>query len=240
MAWRVAGALVQLRDEINALAPNRSKASDGTVGDLAHRERASRHNPNAAGVVCAFDVTDDPKNGCAVHLLAEQLVEKARTGQATPAFEYVVSNGRIASRTRGWEWRKYTGKNPHTKHVHFAVGRGPDGSPGEPYDDPTPWGLALVSSPPPASAPPAGDLAKIAAVLDDIRAREIKPSEGTESAPSDRLKLVQAILTQKGFPTTADGVNTTQSQDTIKAFQTARGLVADGRVGRKTIDALTQ
>ena len=131
-AWRIAGALVQLRNEINALAPNRSKASDGTVGDLEHRSRASRHNPNAAGVVTAFDCTDDPANGCAIHAIAEQLIAKAKAGQTNPAFEYVVSNGRIASRSEGWAWRKYTGKNPHTHHVHFAVGRGPDKAPGEP------------------------------------------------------------------------------------------------------------
>jgi hypothetical protein len=249
-AWRIAGALLQLRNEINALAPNRSKASDGTVGDPAHRARASRHNPNAAGVVTAFDCTDDPANGCSIHAIAEQLIGKAKAGQTNPAFEYVVSNGRIASRSSGWEWQKYTGKNPHTHHVHFAVGRGPDKAPGEPFDDATPWGLSATApaatAAPAAAAPPADpgklaeDLAKIAAMVADIRAREIPPDEGTEAAPSDRVKLVQALLSKHGLATAVDGVNGNTTQKNIKAFQASRGLVDDGKVGPKTIDALMQ
>ena len=213
---------------------------------------ASRHNPNAAGVVTAFDCTDDPGNGCAIHAIAEQLIAKAKAGQTNPAFEYVVSNGRIASRSEGWAWRKYTGKNPHTHHVHFAVGRGPDKAPGEPFDDTTQWGLsatapaAAAPTAPAASTPPADpakvaeDLVKIAAMVADIRAREITPDEGTEAVPSDRVKLVQALLTKHGLATAVDGVNGKTTQKNIKAFQTSRGLADDGKVGPKTIDALMQ
>ena len=34
--WRVAESLLALRQEIDQLAPGRSRASDGTVGDAAH------------------------------------------------------------------------------------------------------------------------------------------------------------------------------------------------------------
>jgi len=32
MTWRVAESLKKLRDQINQIAPNRSRASDGTMG----------------------------------------------------------------------------------------------------------------------------------------------------------------------------------------------------------------
>ncbi|HKV33547.1 MAG TPA: hypothetical protein VJP89_04485, partial [Pyrinomonadaceae bacterium] len=61
MAWRVAKSLLRLREQINELAPNRSKASDGTIGDAAHASRKSDHNPwvkdGSIGVVTAMDIT---------------------------------------------------------------------------------------------------------------------------------------------------------------------------------------
>jgi hypothetical protein len=129
--------------EVNALAPKRSKGSDGWLGDASHASRASRHNPNNAGVVCAQDITHDPKGGCDIHAIAEAVRLRYHDGHPTnPCFEYVISNGRVASRSSGWKWKTYTGANQHDKHAHFAVGRGPDSEPTAPYDDRTPWGVA--------------------------------------------------------------------------------------------------
>lgn len=151
MAWRLAVSLRTLRDEINAWAPNRSKASDGTIGDPAHAARASRHNPNDFGVVCALDVTHDPAGGCDVHALADRLREMKAAGAGHPELAYIVSNRRICSPTNGWAWRSYSGSNPHTLHAHFAVGVGPDSEPRPPYDSTQAWGVAPVAPPP---APP--------------------------------------------------------------------------------------
>ena len=250
-AWRVAGALIQLRNEINALAPNRSKASDGTVGDLEHRERSSRHNPNAAGVVTAFDCTDDPANGCSIHAIAEQLLAKAKAGQTNPAFEYVVSNGRIASRSSKWEWQKYTGKNPHTHHVHFAVGRGPDKAPGEPYDDTTPWGLSATApaaaAAPAPPVPPADPGETGRGPREDRRdgRRHTAPVKSRPTKAPRPLRATASSSCKRCSPSTAsrpavDGANGKTTQKNIKAFQASRGLVDDGKVGPKTIDALMQ
>lgn len=147
MAWRLARSLGTLRDEVDRMAPRRSRASDGTLGDAAHAARPSRHNPNNAGVVCALDVTHDPGGGMDVHTLAIQLATQARLQRTNPDLEYIVSNRRIASRTNNWAWRSYVG-DPHTNHAHFAVGRGPDGEPRPPYDDTDPWNVAGASTPP--------------------------------------------------------------------------------------------
>src|SRR5215472_9581086 len=61
--WRVAKSLARLRTQINDAFPQRSKSSDGTIGDAAHASRSSDHNPwivdDGIGVVSAFDVTHD-------------------------------------------------------------------------------------------------------------------------------------------------------------------------------------
>jgi hypothetical protein len=134
---RLAKSLAVLRDEFNAAFPNRSKRSDGWIGDPAHAARASRHNPNNAGVVCAIDITHDPASGCDVHAIARRLVKHPH-----PELEYVISNGQVAKRRTGFAWERYRGSNPHTQHAHFAVGVGPDSEPRPPYDSTVAWGVA--------------------------------------------------------------------------------------------------
>jgi hypothetical protein len=63
MAPRIAKSLDVLRSQINKAHPNRSKVSDGWIGDTAHAARASDHNPNSGGVVTALDLTHDPAHG---------------------------------------------------------------------------------------------------------------------------------------------------------------------------------
>jgi hypothetical protein len=137
MAWRLAESLAVLRAEVDSVAPGRSKASDGTIGDGAHQGTASDHNPNAAGVVCAIDLTHDPGSGADMHQVAEHI--KQRNGTAV---KYVIWNRRIWSKARNAEgWRAYGGSNPHTKHMHVSVGIGGDGESTGPYDDTSPWGI---------------------------------------------------------------------------------------------------
>jgi hypothetical protein len=140
---RLARSLETLRAEVNRWAPKRSKASDGWIGDPAHASRASRHNPNNAGVVCALDLTHDPKGGCDIHALARRLVRDPH-----PELEYVISNGQVAKRRNGFRWESYGGSNPHRQHVHFAVGKGPDSEPTPPYDSTRPWGVAATEPEP--------------------------------------------------------------------------------------------
>jgi hypothetical protein len=71
--WRVSKRLEKLRAQVNAAAPGRSKASEGTKGDDAHAARRSDHNPDSKGIVRALDITHDPKNGVDSEKLAEAL-----------------------------------------------------------------------------------------------------------------------------------------------------------------------
>jgi hypothetical protein len=136
MAWRTATSLLVLRDQLNAAFPNRSKASDGFIGDTAHAASASDHNPNAAGVVCAFDITHDPANGLDAHALADSLITNRH-----PDLKYVISNRRIAGAWSYWRWTAYAGTDPHDTHIHISVGVGEDGQSTPPYDDETKWDI---------------------------------------------------------------------------------------------------
>jgi hypothetical protein len=60
---RLARSLETLRHQVDQLAPNRDKDSDGWIGDTSHQARKSEHNPDANGVVRALDITNDPAPG---------------------------------------------------------------------------------------------------------------------------------------------------------------------------------
>ncbi len=119
--WRVAPSLLTLLGQVNGLAPQRSKKSDGTIGDAAHATRASDHNPwvmdGGTGIVTAMDITHDPQGGCDANNLAEAIRQTR-----DPRVKYVIWNRQIVSSTVSpWTWRAYAGSNPHTKHMHISV-----------------------------------------------------------------------------------------------------------------------
>ena len=119
--WRVAESLQRLLEQVNQMAPGRNKASDGSIGDPRHQSRASDHNPwvldGNVGVVTARDFTHDPRNGCDAQKIADSIV-----ASRDPRVKYIIWNRQICnSKTQPWTWRRYTGANPHNKHVHISV-----------------------------------------------------------------------------------------------------------------------
>ncbi len=105
-------------EEANLRWPNRSTASDGHVGNAEHQGRPSDHNPDAGGVVHAFDLTHDPANGVDCAALSAGLV-----AANDPRVKYVIWNRQVAT-APGWVWVPYTKKNPHTKHMHVSIKSG--------------------------------------------------------------------------------------------------------------------
>lgn len=88
-----------------------------TIGDAAHAQRTSDHNPDSNGIVHAADFMI----GKAFTKTAAELLARALTTQADKRAKYVIWNRRISTRTAGWKWVGYTGTNPHTDHVHVSV-----------------------------------------------------------------------------------------------------------------------
>jgi hypothetical protein len=141
--WRLAAALQTLRAQVNSLALQRSRKSDGSIGDAAHASRDSDHNPwirdGAEGVVTAIDLTHDPAGGCDAHAIAAALVE-ARDSRV----KYIIWNKRIVRSSdkpgmKAWTWQPYTGRNTHEHHVHISVK--PEKSA---YDSKAQWTIRLT------------------------------------------------------------------------------------------------
>lgn len=109
--------------QANAIAPRRMRASDGILPSAAHLKAnpTSDHNTGLA-----VDLTHDPKNGIDCEEIFEQLKKDRRVS-------YLIFNKRIWSRERKKEGnRKYSGSNPHTKHIHISIN--PDYA-----NDTSPW-----------------------------------------------------------------------------------------------------
>ncbi len=110
-----APALLVLRRQVDARWPDRSRASDGIMGDASHRRRKSDHNLGNA-----IDLTHDPAHGFDAGALAEELRRQMAAG-APGRPSYIIFNRRIASPRTGWGWAPYTGSNPHRSHVHISI-----------------------------------------------------------------------------------------------------------------------
>lgn len=145
MSWRMAKCLEVLLAEINKAHPDRSKASDGGIGDAAHASRSSDHNPwvigpGGIGIVTARDFTNDPEHGFTSDEFAEWLRQRCLSGAETRV-KYIISRKRIANGSiQNWAWRAYTGDNPHEKHVHVSVK-----SDQAHYDNTKSWGYPGVT-----------------------------------------------------------------------------------------------
>lgn len=139
--WRLARSLSKLRGQLAELYPKRNRASDGAVGDARHASNKSDHNPwvvdpetKGQGVVTAIDITHDLALGIDCRGLADRLV-----AQRDRRIKYLIFEREICASypTQGiepWEWRPYTGSNPHTKHLHLSVKSDP-----KLFDSTEPW-----------------------------------------------------------------------------------------------------
>lgn len=180
---RLADSLRQFRNEVDARSPSRSKASDGWIGDAAHGTKTD-HYPNAFGVVCALDLTDDPANGVDIDALFDFLVVNP-----PPAAKFFIAKRRIASRKSGFAVRPYHGGTDpsHDHHLHTSVGEGPEGQSTGPYDDTSPW-LAHFDTP--------GDdvtQAQMDTLIKEIRDNAIAVASDVKSTKTDVTTVAKKL-----------------------------------------------
>ncbi|MFD1145987.1 peptidoglycan-binding domain-containing protein [Saccharothrix hoggarensis] len=147
MSWRLAHSLTALRNQINAACPNRSKISDGTIGDAAHARTQSFHNPDSNGIVRAMDITHDPAGGMDIDKFTDVLVASG-DGRILE----LIANG-LYWHFENPRWVTYYGENKHRSHFHISVK-----APSQGGDDGRAWNLpgfgGGIVTPPPAPAPP--------------------------------------------------------------------------------------
>ena len=113
---------IQLREQIDDAFPERDRASDGWVADVRHmRAGKSDHIPDASGWVRAIDIDRDLSGKAKPDImpdLADEIRVFAKSDRKRIA--YIIFDGRIASPILNWKWRKYTGANKHTHHMHVS------------------------------------------------------------------------------------------------------------------------
>jgi peptidoglycan hydrolase-like protein with peptidoglycan-binding domain len=207
-----------LLSQINELAPNRSKASDGWIGDMKHMARHSDHNPEPDGTVDARDFTNDPSGGCDARKLAQAILDSK-----DKRLSYVISNGEIASGRKGpkpWTWRKYTGANGHYHHCHVSVLD-------EGQDDKTPWKIESAFKSP----------AKTEVVLTKKQVNSVMHL----GSKGDFVKTLQQNLNKLGYPEVEeDGVFGEDTDANVRAFQKDAKLdKVDGWAGPATVAAIS-
>src|SRR5687768_9385263 len=131
-AWIVVPCLEQLRAEFNEIAPDRDKASDGSIGDALHSS-SSDHTPDeisdalrgrdsdSSNEVHARDFDADLRvPGLSMEMVVQHILARCRSGEER-RLGYIIFNRRIWSASAGWAQRTYTGPNPHDKHAHFSA-----------------------------------------------------------------------------------------------------------------------
>lgn len=216
MTWRLAHGLETLRSQVNAKWPNRSKDSDGSIGDEHHSARLSDHNPDGAGVVHAIDLTHDPKGGFDSYGFADMILRNQ-----DPRLKYVISNRRIGSGPAGpapGTWRDYRvppNLNPHDHHCHISIMSGPKA------DDTHTWNIGGYQVGP-AVAP-------------------FTPAPATlrKGAVGASVMSLQSDLNTHGASLKVDGEFGDATEAALKKFQTDHHLAADGVCGPQSWKALT-
>ena len=144
--WVLAPALKAMEAEADRIAPNRNRASDGSIGDSAHAARKSDHNPSG-GYVRALDLTHSPERGWDTHARARQVAQNVKNG-IEKRVKYIISLGEIFSKKNGvWAWRKYTGPNRHDHHAHYSLADGHE-------NDTSAWFLGVPAFPTTPTPPP--------------------------------------------------------------------------------------
>lgn len=179
MTPRPARSLVVLLAEVNHHAPHRSKVSDGWIASAAHhlQNPTSDHEPNAAGVVRARDVTHDPAGGLDGADLARRVAAKLGKIPALGSGAYVIYNRRIISTDRlASGWRPYTKGDPHTSHVHISVATAAHG-----YDSTQPWNLWGKATP------------HLDHAVRDLRASRAHAGPRKRARLTDVIKRIRAI-----------------------------------------------
>lgn len=199
-SWILIAAGKSLFTAFDVLAPDRDHASDGSIGDAAHAEEVSDHNPDETGSVPihdadhinevhAVDVDSDLRApGLSMEEVVQFVLGRCRSG-AERRLRYVIYNRRIWEADNAWRQRTYTGASPHTEHAHFSFS----------YTtaleaSTVSWHLEDIPV-----ALTQGDLDKIEAIVDDrINTLLLKQTALTESDGTTTMQtpIGKAVLSQ--------------------------------------------
>lgn len=153
MASRRLPAIIAFENEMNTAFPDRDRSSDGEVGDARHADSVSNHNRDETGntgwwhdadrinEVHARDTDRDlRKRGWRMEMVLAILLDRCRRGVEKRITE-IIFDGYIYTKARGWTKRKYSGSNPHDKHLHLSYAYGSGSGLDNPENDTRPYGI---------------------------------------------------------------------------------------------------
>jgi len=177
-AWTLAPNLQKRVDDVHAVYPNIVVYE---VGDLAHQQEQSDHNPDSRGIVHAIDVmteTDTANDGAAARILAWLL-------SWTDDLQYVIHDRVIYGRdeANGWRGSRYSGSDPHTNHIHVS---GKHGSAGENHETGTGYSTTAEAMTPP---PLEDDMP----TADDVWNADIIPNTAADAKTNPTTKAAFAL-----------------------------------------------
>lgn len=209
-SWHLNEFLTTWRASVNKQFPRRTKASDGTIGDTAHQQTASQHNPDADGSVDAWDADvnllgSSTETGTAAEVAAmKKLIAEF---QKQPQAQLWIFQRHIANRdVDTWKVRPYTGPSPHDHHCHFQ------------------------SRSTQEKQPYTGDLDKV------FTAVNAKPSVAKLGSRVLKKGMTGADVAyvQRWLGLDDDGVFGPATEAKVRAYQRMRGISVDGAVGPAT------
>ncbi len=204
MAWRLAKSLKKLQEQINEMAPGRSKVSDGTIGDAAHSARKSDHNPNEQGIVAAIRCHTRPFG----RMRRSNLEPEPDRRFAREVCDLLTLRSGKLGQVNG---RSYDGKNPHDHHVHVSVK--PDA-----LDQTQEWAVRIAGAP--GEVPPATPTLT-----------ETRPLLKT-GASGEAVRALQQLLTHLAFPAGwTEGLARTQDLR-LNAFKKRAASAWTGKLAR--------
>jgi hypothetical protein len=221
--WREAKSLQTLEKELQSLYPG---TTTWEIGDAAHQNSWSDHNPNSKHVVCGKDI----KGNAGLNL--RRFVDFI-TKHPHPNLRYVIFNHKIYERKNGFEPETYHGKSGHEEHAHVSVGNGPDGRSTSGYDNTSSWKLSQMDSTTPKPSQPTtpskpADNTTLGAKMPTLK----RGSKGRA------VRILQAILGISGWKVSTDGIFGQQTEKAFRAFQEKFKLSVDGICGPKSWNKL--
>lgn len=135
MAWVLTKNMQAFRDQMNYYFPGRDTTSDGTIGDYAHTQEKSGHNPDdtsqnnaewdsdsdTKSEVRAIDIDSNTRNpDVSMEDIFQHLRALGKSEGAKFPVRYIIYNRRIARASNNWAIETYTGASAHTEHIHLS------------------------------------------------------------------------------------------------------------------------
>lgn len=122
-----------LGNQINERFPNRSGTSDGAVGDYAHSQGTSGHNPDdtvhdnaewdsdsdTKKEIRAIDVDKDLNDSRGADMM-DLIYHLKELRNLSSVIRYMIYNKKMYHVNNGFEPETYSGNNAHTEHAHFS------------------------------------------------------------------------------------------------------------------------